>query len=103
MTSEVSSLPEAGAGLALTVDPHDVEALAGAMQTVLNNAGLREKCRALAPTVSERFSASTMARQTIAVYEQAIASHVAQRSTSEQRSTPENESKIGYGSIREQQ
>ena len=97
VTSTISSLPEAGAGIALTVDPHDSEALAAALHTALSDTALREKCRVFAPTVAERFSASAMVRQTIAVYEQAITSHVVQRNT------PVNESKIGYGSIREQQ
>ncbi|HEY3993189.1 MAG TPA: glycosyltransferase family 1 protein [Ktedonobacteraceae bacterium] len=97
VTSTISSLPEAGAGIALTVDPHDVEAMAAALHTALSDVVLREKCRSLAPTVVERFSASAMVRQTIAVYEQAITSHVVQRNTSA------DESKIGYGSIREQQ
>ncbi len=76
VTSNVSSLPEAGAGLALTVDPHDVEALALALQQALSDAALQEKCRALAPAVRERFSAENMVKQTIAVYEQAVAPHV---------------------------
>lgn len=97
VTSTISSLPEAGAGIALTVDPHNVEAMAAALQTALSDMAFREKCRTLAPTVIERFSAPVMVRQTIAVYEQAILPHVAQRNTSV------NESKIGYGSIREQQ
>jgi glycosyltransferase involved in cell wall biosynthesis len=97
VTSAISSLPEAGAGIALTVDPHDVEAMAAALHTALTDVAWREKCRTLAPTIVERFSASAMVRQTIAVYEKAITSHVAQRNT------PANERKIGYGSIREQQ
>ncbi|HLI68961.1 MAG TPA: glycosyltransferase family 1 protein [Ktedonobacteraceae bacterium] len=70
VTSTISSLPEAGAGLALTVDPHNVEALAEALQKALNDVSLREKCRAMAPDILERFSAAAMVRQTIAVYEQ---------------------------------
>ncbi|HEY0757448.1 MAG TPA: glycosyltransferase family 1 protein [Ktedonobacteraceae bacterium] len=97
ITSTISSLPEAGAGIALTVDPHDVEALSAALHTALTDGAWQEKCRILAPTVVERFAASAMVKQTIAVYEQAVASHVVQRNT------PINESKIGYGSIREQQ
>jgi len=79
VTSSVSSLPEAGAGLALTVDPHDVEALASALQKALSDPALKERCRNQSPSTRERFSAATMARQTIAVYEQAVTSHVAQR------------------------
>ncbi len=85
VTSTTSSLPEAGAGLALTVDPRNVETMAEALQKALSDASLREKCRAMAPTIVERFSAPAMVRQTIAVYEQAIASHVAQHNLAEMR------------------
>jgi glycosyltransferase involved in cell wall biosynthesis len=97
VTSTISSLPEAGGGIALTVDPHNIEAMASALCTALNDVAFQKKCRLLAPTIVERFSAAAMVRQTIAVYEQAMTSHVTQRNT------PVNESKIGYGSIREQQ
>lgn len=97
ITSTISSLPEAGAGIALTVDPYDVEAMATAMQTALSDSALRENCRSLASTVAERFSAAAMVRQTIAVYERALTPRVVQRNISV------NESKTGYGSIREQQ
>lgn len=83
VTSTVSSLPEAGAGLALTVDPHDIEALAGALQRALSDPSLREACRVQAPTVCERFSAAAMVRRTIAVYELAVTSHVAQQQISQ--------------------
>lgn len=79
VTSTSSSLPEAGAGLALTVDPHDVEALAAALHTALSDTVLRERCRDQAEVVRARFSAATMARQTVAAYEQAVALHRVQR------------------------
>jgi glycosyltransferase involved in cell wall biosynthesis len=97
VTSTISSLPEAGAGIALTVDPHNIEALAAALHTALHDRAFQEKCRSQAPAVRERFAASAMVRQTVAVYEKAIASHVVQQNPAV------NESKIGYGSIREQQ
>ena len=81
ITSAVSSLPEAGAGIALTIDPHNIETMAAALHTALSDVAFREKCRSLAPDVIERFSATAMARQTIAVYERATTSHVVQRST----------------------
>lgn len=71
VTTNVSSLPEAGVGLALTVEPHDVTAMADALHTALTDVALREKCRAMAPTMAERFSAHTMVQQTLRVYEQA--------------------------------
>lgn len=73
VTSTVSSLPEAGAGLALTVDPRDVPALALALQKALYDTSWRESCRAGASTVFERFSLATLTRQTLAAYEQAVA------------------------------
>jgi len=79
VTSNVSSLPEAGGDLALTVDPLDSHALAAALQRALTDTILRRRCRELAPTVSQRFSAQVMAQQTIAVYEQAAALHRARR------------------------
>jgi glycosyltransferase involved in cell wall biosynthesis len=99
VTSALSSLPEAGVGVALTVDPHDVEALAVAMQHALTDATLRLQTRAAASTISERFSAASMVQQTIAVYEQAVA----QSSVASASLTSSEESKRGYGSIREQQ
>jgi glycosyltransferase involved in cell wall biosynthesis len=71
VTTTVSSLPEAGIGVALTVEPHDVTAMADALYTALTDAALREKCRALAPTIAERFSAHMMVQHTLRVYEQA--------------------------------
>jgi glycosyltransferase involved in cell wall biosynthesis len=82
VTSTSSSLPESGAGLALTVDPHDVEAMAAALREALTDTTLREHCRSQAPAVVERFSAAAMVQQIIAVYEQAVTSHVAQRNIS---------------------
>lgn len=73
VTSNVSSLPEAGAGLALTVDPHDVQAMSEALYSALTDASLRQRCREQASTVAQRFSAQTMTEQTVEVYEQAHA------------------------------
>ncbi|MGH2493167.1 MAG: glycosyltransferase family 4 protein [Ktedonobacteraceae bacterium] len=79
VTSNVSSLPEAGGDIALTVDPLDSHALAAALQRALTDEALRRRCGELAPAVFQRFSAETMAQQTIAVYEQAAALHQARR------------------------
>jgi glycosyltransferase involved in cell wall biosynthesis len=75
VTSNVSSLPEAGAGIALTVDPYDADAMAAALQQALSDEALRQRCRELAPSIAQRFSAKTMVEQTIAVYEQAAGQH----------------------------
>jgi glycosyltransferase involved in cell wall biosynthesis len=73
VTSNVSSLPEAGATLALTVNPDDSDALAEALYQSLTDFAYRERCRASVPLVKQQFSAQGMAEQTIAVYEQAAA------------------------------
>ncbi|GAC1640164.1 MAG: glycosyltransferase family 1 protein [Ktedonobacteraceae bacterium] len=71
VTSNVSSLPEAGMNVALSVDPTDVEILTEAMYKALTDAQFRNRCRAAASTVARTFSAKRMVEQTIAVYEQA--------------------------------
>jgi glycosyltransferase involved in cell wall biosynthesis len=71
VTSNVSSLSEAGAQLAVCVDPHSSEALSEALYQALTDKPLQEKCRALAPTLAQRFSLQVMVEQTIMVYEQA--------------------------------
>lgn len=77
VTSNVSSLPEAGAKLALTVDPYNSEAMARAINKALTNETLRKECQAQAETVRQQFSAQRMAEQTISVYEQSAALHTA--------------------------
>ena len=76
VTSNVSSLPEAGTGLALCVDPSDTNSLADAMYQALTDRGLQEKCQTLAPEIVQKFSARTMVEQTIKVYEQTAALQV---------------------------
>src|SRR5437667_2907550 len=78
VTSNVSSLPEVGAALALTVDPRDKEAMAGALYKALTAEAVRERCRTQASSVARQFAARTMVEQTIAVYEQAGALHASQ-------------------------
>ena len=73
VTSNVSSLPEAGAGLALCVDPTDTQALAAAMYQALTDQQWRHRCMEGAKRVAQLFAASTMAQQTIKVYERAAA------------------------------
>lgn len=73
VTSNISSLPEAGANIALCVDPHNTDALAQALQRAITDQSYREQCRTVAPSVAQKFSAPTMAGQTIAAYEKAAA------------------------------
>ena len=57
VTSNVSSLPEAGSGIALCVDPYDSHALAEAIQQAIDDPGYRERCRAAAATIARKYSA----------------------------------------------
>jgi glycosyltransferase involved in cell wall biosynthesis len=82
ITSNVSSLPEAGAGIALCIDPQSVEALVAAIHTALTDQTFRQKCSTMAPVVTQRFAAQRMVEQTIQVYEQAASVH----STTQRRS-----------------
>ncbi len=79
VTSNVSSLPEAGAGIALCVNPTNVQALVEAFYQALTDQAWRVQCRAQAPTITQLFSAHTMAEQTITVYERAAALHAEQK------------------------
>lgn len=76
ITSNVSSLPEAGAGIALTIDPYDSKAMAAAIHQALTDQKLQEISRTSAARVAKRFSAKTMVEQTLAVYERAASLHL---------------------------
>jgi glycosyltransferase involved in cell wall biosynthesis len=73
VTSNVSSLPEAGTDLALCVDPSNTDSLADAMHQALTDQALQEKCQLSALAIAQKYSARTMVEQIIAVYEQAAA------------------------------
>lgn len=75
VTSNVSSLPEAGAGLALCVGPQNVQEMAEALYRAITDQDYRQKCRDMASSIAEQFSARRMVEQIIAVYEQAAQSH----------------------------
>jgi glycosyltransferase involved in cell wall biosynthesis len=79
VTSTVSSLPEAGLGVALTVDPLDRNALASAIYTALTDQALKDRSQTMAGGVAQRFSAQSMVEQTIRVYQQAAAFKTAQK------------------------
>jgi glycosyltransferase involved in cell wall biosynthesis len=78
VTSSVSSLPEAGAGIALTVEPQDVEAMAEALEKALLDVTYQAECRTQAPAILQRFSPEMLVQKTIAAYEQAVPTLVAQ-------------------------
>jgi UDP:flavonoid glycosyltransferase YjiC (YdhE family) len=81
VTSNVSSLPEAGAGVALCIDPQDINALSEALYQAITDQQLREKCQQIAPTIAQQFSAHAMVQKTLAAYEQAAKLHHQKRLT----------------------
>jgi Glycosyltransferase len=81
VTSNVSSLPEAGGENALCVDPYDSGALSAALLRTLTDEALRTACRKQAPQIAQKFSAASMAEKTLATYERAATMHRQQRRT----------------------
>ena len=79
VTSNRSSLPEAGAGVALGVDPLDAQAISEAMEQAISDPVVSERSRTSAQAVAQRFSAARMAEQTVAVYERAANLHAQER------------------------
>ncbi len=71
VTSNVSSLPEAGMDIALSVNPLDLDILTEAIYKALTDSQFRELCRKSASDVVQKFSAQKMVEQTLVVYEQA--------------------------------
>lgn len=71
VTSNVSSLPEAGMDIALSVNPLDLDTLTEAIYKALTDSQFREMCRTSASVVAQKFSAQRMVEQTLVVYEQA--------------------------------
>ena len=72
VTSSVSSLPEVVGSAGRTVDPTDLDALAGAMAQVLADASLRQTMQAAGLAQASTFSWPRAARQTVSSYRQAM-------------------------------
>jgi glycosyltransferase involved in cell wall biosynthesis len=72
VTSTASSLPEVAGDAAVTVDPHDVTAVAQAMATVLGDAERRQAMREAGLAQAGRFSWQRTAKATLRVYRQAL-------------------------------
>jgi glycosyltransferase involved in cell wall biosynthesis len=70
ITSNVSSLPEVVGDAALTVDPHDSEALANAMLRVLENTQLRADLQRKGYERVQHFTWEASARKMLAIYQQ---------------------------------
>jgi len=73
LTSNVSSLPEAAGDAALTVDPHDVEALAEGLNRLLTDEPLRDRLRTRGLAHARRFTWPHTARETVRTYWRALA------------------------------
>ncbi len=71
--SNRTSLPEVVGDAAITVDPDDTGALAGAMQSVLTNSMLQAELRARSLQRAAQFNWRKAAKETIAVYQEACA------------------------------
>ena len=72
VTSNLSSLPEVAGDAALLVDPHDQDALAAAMEEVLYGTETAARLRAAGPEQAAHFSPDRWARETVAVYREAL-------------------------------
>ena len=69
IASHTSSMPEVAGDAALLVDPHDPEALASAMASVLGDEELREAFRQKGVARVKCFSWEAVARKTLEVYQ----------------------------------
>ena len=69
MTGKNSSLPEVAGDAALLVDPLDVDAIAAAMQRLVDDAELRQELTQRGFENVKRFSWEKCARETLAVLE----------------------------------
>lgn len=72
--SNRTSLPEVVGEAAITLDPNDTQALVEAMRRVLTDSDLQADLRARSLRRAAQFSWRTAATQTVAVYEEAVAS-----------------------------
>lgn len=72
VTSNTSSMPEAAGKAALFVDPEDVEALAEALWTLLQDAALRNALRACGFEQVKHFSWAASARKVCSIYRHLI-------------------------------
>lgn len=71
ITSNVSSMPEAGGPVAIQVDPNDREGLAHAMRRVLADPMARERALIEGPRWTRRFTAERMVADYVDVYREA--------------------------------
>ena len=72
ITSNVSSLPEVVGDAAIKINPYSVEEIYDAMRTVLSDSGLRAELSQKGIERAKMFSWEKVARETLAVYEEAM-------------------------------
>jgi glycosyltransferase involved in cell wall biosynthesis len=72
VTSGVSSLPEVVGPAGVTVDPTDIDALAGAISQILADGELRQRMRTDGLAQAGKFSWQEAARQTVSSYRRAL-------------------------------
>lgn len=72
VTSNLSSLPETVGDAAVCVDPHDAEAIAEGVRSVLHDSGLRDTLVERGQARSTSFSGQRMARETLALYRRVV-------------------------------
>lgn len=65
-----TSLPEVVGDAALTVDPFDIDAIAGAMKQLINDPLLRKELSSKGQKRAGKFDWRETARRTLAVYEE---------------------------------
>jgi glycosyltransferase involved in cell wall biosynthesis len=74
VTSSTSSLPELVGNAGFTIDPDDVDGLAGAILACLVDEPLAAELRCRGPRQAARFTWTETARETLAVYQEVAAS-----------------------------
>ncbi|HSJ51943.1 MAG TPA: glycosyltransferase family 1 protein [Actinomycetota bacterium] len=72
VTSATSSIPEVAGDAALGVDPRSVPEIAQAIESLLTDVGLAERCAARGRAQAERFSWDESARRTLEVYDHVL-------------------------------
>jgi glycosyltransferase involved in cell wall biosynthesis len=80
--SNTSSLPEVAGDAALTFDPEDVDAIAHAVERLLDDAQLRARLTAAGREQAARFTWRATAEATLASYERALESRARRRTKS---------------------
>lgn len=75
LTSNTSALPEVAGDAAVTVDPHDEEAIGDGLARLLNDRTLRDRLRTAGYQQARRFDWRVTAERTAAVYARVLGRH----------------------------